>query len=197
MRPPGGAEWILSGAEIAPADPQPSAAASAFSVEDAIAAAERAYAAGDFQLVLDRFEQALGGILERHPHNFPPLLGRAELLVHCGDHGKAVHWYRLALEHRPDNISLLRTLASCLLNAGQPEAATAPLQTGLRLDPHNGQLLSSFIDLCRRCGDLPHALDASSRLLALYSASAWRRQEAAGPWPTGSWPAVAAVGQIA
>jgi tetratricopeptide (TPR) repeat protein len=119
-----GAEWILSGAEIALAEPQPSAADSAiaFSVEDAIAAAERAYAAGDFQLALDRFEQALGarpgdpnleaaiarclrrqgeinradqllgGILERHPHNFPALIGRAELLVHCGDHGKAVHW---------------------------------------------------------------------------------------------------------
>ena len=202
-----GAEWILSGAEIALAEPQPSAADSAiaFSVEDAIAAAERAYAAGDFQLALDRFEQALGarpgdpnleaaiarclrrqgeinradqllgGILERHPHNFPALIGRAELLVHCGDHGKAVHWYRLALEHRPDNIPLLRTLAFCLLNAGQPEAATAPLQTALRLDPHNGQLLSSFIDLCRRRGDLPQALDASSRLLALESSSAWDR----------------------
>ena len=202
-----GAEWILSVAEVAPAKPQPSAADSPipFSVEDAIAAAERAYAAGDFQLALDRFEQALGarpgdpnleaaiarclreqgeinradqllgGILERHPHHFTAQLGRAELLVHCGDHGKAVHWYRLALEHRPDNIPLLRTLAFCLLNAGQPEAATAPLQTALRLDPDNSQLLSSFIDLCRRCGDLPQALAASSRLLALDSASAWDR----------------------
>jgi tetratricopeptide (TPR) repeat protein len=69
----------------------------------------------------------------------------------------------------------LRTLAFCLLNAGQPEAATAPLQTALRLDPHNGQLLISLIELCRSCGDLPQALDASIRLLALDSASAWDR----------------------
>jgi tetratricopeptide (TPR) repeat protein len=119
-----GAEWILNGAEVASAEPQPSAADAAInlSVADAIAAAERAFAAGDFQVALDRFEQALGarqgdpnleaaiarclreqgdinradqllgGILERHPNHFTAQLGRAELLVHCGDHGKAVHW---------------------------------------------------------------------------------------------------------
>jgi tetratricopeptide (TPR) repeat protein len=56
-----GAVWLLGGSAVSAPEPQPSApAAISFDIEDAIAAAERAYAEGDFKLALDCFEQALG-----------------------------------------------------------------------------------------------------------------------------------------
>ncbi len=201
-----GAVWLLGGSAVSAPEPKPSApAAISFDIEDAIAAAERAYAEGDFKLALDCFEQALGtspdnpdleaaiarchrergdtqqaeqllsSILERHPHHFAALLGLAELQVHGGDHAAAAHWYRLAIEQQPDNVLLLSTLVWCLLTAGQPEAAAESLERALRLDPHNGQLLNAWIELCRSREELPQALEASSRLLALESASAWDR----------------------
>src|SRR5204863_2794548 len=82
------------------------------------------------------------------------LHGRAVDLLAAGEHARArpllEHCFRIA----PDDADIAASLGSCLLAAGEVEAARAPLALAARLEPawalHHWNLAAA----CHRAGDL-------------------------------------------
>jgi len=81
--------------------------------------------------------------------------------------GKAAHWYRRYLDHRPADFAIWVQLGHMRGEAGDPVGADEAYRVAHDLDPDNADLALCRGHLARRMGDLATAIDFYRRSFAL------------------------------
>lgn len=111
-----------------------------------------------------RLEEAL----QRHQPREPQFyfeLGWA--LAEDGSLGRAVDYYRAALERDPDFVPALRGLGAALIKLGRPDEAIGVLENALALDHRDPATLSELARARYRSGRLDQAIAALEQALGL------------------------------
>jgi len=92
---------------------------------------------------IQRFDDAIGFLLKAHQirdDEFEGIANLAMLNVEAGHLNEAARWFKIAMEHEPENVAVLEGYCVVMLKQGDIRASSNVLEQIQKLDPENPDL---------------------------------------------------------